>query len=142
MESNGRKRIGFFGRWRCVVAAQLFAINASTMMKLIRSVLIGVVALVFAMSTPARAAVVGIKLSERVDTASSVVRLGDVATVASDDREQSQELARLLLMPAPAPGTERYLRKREIADMMAAHGVDLRDIRFAGADQVAIGTKG
>ena len=36
-------------------------------------------------------------------------------------------------MPAPAPETERFLRKREVADMIAASGVDLADIRFDGA---------
>jgi flagella basal body P-ring formation protein FlgA len=42
------------------------------------------------------------------------------------------------LMPAPAPETSRYLQQREIADMLAASGVDLADIRFVGAPRVAI----
>jgi flagella basal body P-ring formation protein FlgA len=116
-------------------------INASNVMKMIRSALIGALALLSAASAGVLAAEVEIMLRERVACESSVVRLGDVATILGGDQERSRQLAGLLLMPAPAPGTERYLRKREVEDMLSAQGVDLREIRFEGAEQVAISGK-
>ena len=80
-----------------------------------------------------------IKLLERVVPHSSVVRLGDVAEISSADRQQARRLALLPLMPAPAQGTERYLRTREIQDMLSAQNVELGELRFSGAEQVAIG---
>ena len=37
----------------------------------------------------------------------------------------AKKLAAVPLMPAPAPETERFLRKREVADMLAANGVEV-----------------
>jgi flagella basal body P-ring formation protein FlgA len=79
-----------------------------------------------------------ITLQEHTVARSSVVRLGDVATIGVTDRSQTLQLATVPLLPAPAPGTERYLLKREIADLLAAHGLNLKEIEFAGADRVAI----
>ena len=84
------------------------------------------------------AAAVEVKLRERVVPKASVVRLGDVAEITAADRQQARQLAAVPLMPAPAPETERFLRKREIADMLAANGVDLATIHFNGAEQVAV----
>src|ERR1700704_6715801 len=83
-------------------------------------------------------AAVDIKLRERVAPHGSVVRLGDVAEIATADRQQARQLASLPLMPAPAPGTERFLRTREIQDMLSAQGVDIGSLRFVGAAQVVI----
>ena len=80
----------------------------------------------------------GIKLASGLCRKASVVRLGDVAEIATADRQQARQLAVVPLMPAPAPGTERFLRKREIQDMLAANGVEVGDIHFTGAEQVAI----
>ncbi len=96
-------------------------------------------ALIISMSAAATAlADVEIKLRGRAAPHGSVVRLGDVADISSDDRQQARQLGGLPLMPAPAPGTERYLRTREIEDMLAAQGIEVGDFRFGGVDQVAI----
>jgi len=81
-----------------------------------------------------------IRLRDQVACSSTVVRLGDVAEISTADRLRARALAALPLMPAPAPGTERHLRKREVEDLLAAHGIDLRDCRFSGADSVSIVT--
>jgi flagella basal body P-ring formation protein FlgA len=83
-------------------------------------------------------AAIDVKLRERVVPRTSVVRLGDVADVAAADRQKARRLAAVPLMPAPAPDTQRFLQQREIADMLAAGGVDLAEIRFDGAPQVGI----
>jgi len=82
-----------------------------------------------------------ITLRERVTPKTSVVRLGDVAEILSADRQQARKLAAVPLMPAPAAGTERYLQKREVADMIAASGVELAEIHLDGAARVAISGK-
>jgi flagella basal body P-ring formation protein FlgA len=64
--------------------------------------------------------------------------LGDVAEIATADRQQARQLGSLPLMPAPAPGTERFLRTREIQDMLSAQGVDIGALRFVGAVQVVV----
>ncbi len=87
------------------------------------------------------AAAVEVRLRERVVPKASVVRLGDIAEISTKDRQVMKKLAAVPLMPAPAPDTERFLRKREIADMLAANGVELADVHFSGAETIAICAK-
>ncbi|MEX2318036.1 MAG: flagellar basal body P-ring formation chaperone FlgA [Pirellulales bacterium] len=68
----------------------------------------------------------------------SVVRLGDVAEIRGVEGDRAARLAKLPLMPAPGAGTQRFLRQREVQDMLAAHGEDMSQLRFAGAAQVTI----
>ena len=70
----------------------------------------------------------------------SVVRLGDVADVSADSKQEAARLAAMPLMPAPAPGTERFLRMREVQDLLAAHGENMDQLRFKGELLVAIGS--
>lgn len=84
------------------------------------------------------AATVDILLHEQVTASAPVIRLGDVARIVTADRQRARELSSLLLMPAPAPGTQRFLRKREVEDLLAAHGEDLSQLRLEGGTQVAI----
>jgi flagella basal body P-ring formation protein FlgA len=79
-----------------------------------------------------------VELRERVAMSGPVVRLGDVAEIVSADRMRARQLAALPLMPAPSPGTERFLRRREVEDLLDAHGQDLRGLRIEGAEQIAI----
>ncbi len=97
--------------------------------------------LVVVSSVAASAAKVEVKLRERVAPKSSVVRLGDVAEIVVADRQLARQLAAVPLMPAPAPETERFLRKQEIADMLAANGVKMDDLRFDGAARRGYGTE-
>ncbi len=67
-----------------------------------------------------------------------VVTLGDVADVLSSDSTESERLAAMELFPAPPSGTRRYLRVRELQDMLLARGVDLLEHRMCGASQVVV----
>jgi flagella basal body P-ring formation protein FlgA len=93
-----------------------------------------------AVSLEARAATVDVVLHERAVAAAPVIRLGDVARIVTADRQRARQLSSLLLMPAPAPGTQRFLRKREVEDLLTAHGEDLSQLRVDGATQVEITT--
>jgi flagella basal body P-ring formation protein FlgA len=70
----------------------------------------------------------------------SVVRLGDVAEISADSKKEVERLSTIPLMPAPAPDTERYLRMREVEDLLAAHGENMDQLRFKGELIIAIGT--
>jgi flagella basal body P-ring formation protein FlgA len=106
------------------------------MMQVLKTFRLSMVVLI-AFSSVASAAT-KLTIRESVLMSRSVVRLGDVAEIASDDEAQARQLSALPLMPAPAAGGQRFLRKREIEDLLAAHGVDLRGLRIDGAQQVTI----
>lgn len=101
------------------------------------SLRLALIVAVLAVATVAQAATT-IALRETVEMSTNVVRLGDVANIASSDPAEIRRLSTLPLMPAPANGGRRFLRQREIADLLAAHGVDLRSVAIDGADQVAV----
>jgi flagellar basal body P-ring formation protein FlgA len=71
----------------------------------------------------------------------TMVRLGDVAEISGDNKQETQRLAAMPLMAAPAPGTDRYLRMREVQDLLAAHGENMDQLRFKGELVVAIGSQ-
>src|SRR5438552_3302718 len=108
-------------------------------MERITRILVMLVALlVSANVVPTVLAVTDVVLRERVAPHAPVVRLGDVAEVTASDRQQARQLSALPLMPAPAPGTERFLRVREIQDMLSAQGLEVGELHFGGAEQVTI----
>jgi flagella basal body P-ring formation protein FlgA len=68
----------------------------------------------------------------------AVVRLGDVATVSADNSKEADRLAAMPLMPAPAPGTKRFIRMREVQDLLAARGENMDQLRFKGELSVEV----
>jgi flagella basal body P-ring formation protein FlgA len=83
-----------------------------------------------------------ITLRDRVAMKSSVVRLSDIAEITTSDEQLTEKYAAMPLMPAPGAGGQRFLRKREIEDLLAAHGADLSDVRIQGPAQVVISSVG
>ncbi|HEY3394615.1 MAG TPA: flagellar basal body P-ring formation chaperone FlgA [Lacipirellulaceae bacterium] len=116
-----------------------FVVN-DNMNNIRRALLVAVTIALLTGLEQASAATVDILLREQVTASAPVIRLGDVARIVTADRQRARELSSLLLMPAPAPGTQRFLRKREVEDLLAAHGEDLSQLRLDGATQVAITT--
>lgn len=70
--------------------------------------------------------------------AGALVRLDDVAEIYAADADQRQALARVELFPTPAAGSRRFVRAREIQDLLAARGVNLAEHRLSGASQVEV----
>ena len=68
----------------------------------------------------------------------ALVRLGDVAEVFAADRRQADALAAIELFPVPPPPQQRFVRLREIQDLLLLRGVNLAEHRFSGSSQVAI----
>jgi len=92
---------------------------------------------IFGVASPARAG--EIVLREQATPAASVVRLGDVANIVAAEGVDVDRLAATPLMPAPAPGTQHFLRTAELRDLLVARGVDLRGWQFTGAEVAAVG---
>ncbi len=67
-----------------------------------------------------------------------LVRLGDIATIRGGDAQTAAQLSQLELVLAPTAGEQRYLRAREIQDLLAARGVRLSQHRFLGAREVLL----
>jgi flagella basal body P-ring formation protein FlgA len=85
------------------------------------------------------AAAAEITLREHAAPQGPLVRLGDVATVTSEDGLAADHLATTPLMPTPPSGTSQFLRTAEIRDLLVARGIDVRSLRFSGADTVTVG---
>lgn len=83
-------------------------------------------------------AAVEVRLRERVVTNSPLVRLGDVADLTLADNQQRELLAAITVMPAPAPGTQRFVSRQTIEELLVVHGVEPWDVRFTGSSQVTI----
>ena len=66
----------------------------------------------------------------------SVMTLGNVADVLSSDQAEVEKLSAIELFPASA--TPRFLRQREIQDLLMLHEVRLAEHRFSGARQIEI----
>jgi flagellar basal body P-ring formation protein FlgA len=110
------------------------------MKNIVRTLAVALALLLLAGFERACAATVNVVLHEQVVAKSPVIRLGDVARIVTADRLRARYLSSLLLMPAPAPGTQRFVRKREVEDLLAAHGQDLSQLQIDGAVQIAIAT--
>jgi flagella basal body P-ring formation protein FlgA len=68
-----------------------------------------------------------------------LVRLSDIADVKGSEGESTERLAATPLMPGPAAGTTRFLRRAELRDLLAARGVNLSSWRITGAEAVELG---
>ena len=86
-------------------------------------------------AAPGRAAELQLRSECRVRGA--VVTLGDVAEIFTQDAAERARLAAIELFPAPAGG-QRFLRLREIQDLLLMRGVNLAEQRFSGAAQTAV----
>jgi flagella basal body P-ring formation protein FlgA len=79
-----------------------------------------------------------IRLRTQCTATGPVVKLGDVAEVVDDNRAQAERLAAAELFPAPPQGQPRFLRVREIQDLLLLRGVNVAEHQISGASQVAI----
>jgi flagella basal body P-ring formation protein FlgA len=67
-----------------------------------------------------------------------IVRLGDVADVQATEASLAEVLANTPLVTTPAQGERRFLRAVQVRELVIASGVDVRELRFSGADGVSI----
>jgi flagella basal body P-ring formation protein FlgA len=93
-------------------------------------------AVTFAPRSQAAAAEIHLRTDCRCD--GGLVLLGDVADIYTSDVDEMKMLGKIDLVPGPADGKKRYLRLREIEDLLVLRGLNLRDHRFSGASKVSI----
>jgi flagella basal body P-ring formation protein FlgA len=67
-----------------------------------------------------------------------VVTLGDVAEIVAADPQQADVMAALELFPAPSSPQQRFVRLREIQDLLLLRGVNLAEHQFSGSSQVTV----
>jgi flagella basal body P-ring formation protein FlgA len=67
-----------------------------------------------------------------------LVLLEDVADVLSADADEVKRLGQVDVMAAPPAGERRFVRAREIQDILASRGVNMAAHRFSGASQVTV----
>jgi len=79
-----------------------------------------------------------IRLKSHVEVSGSLLTLGDVAEIFAADAAQAQRLAAMELIPAPAPGSQEFLRAREVRDMLTARGADLVAHRLSGSSRISV----
>ena len=78
-------------------------------------------------------------LRESANPLGTIVRLGDVADIRTNDVAIMDRLSAIPLMPTPATGTVQHLRAKEIRDMLRAQGIAWSAHRFSGAISVKVG---
>jgi flagella basal body P-ring formation protein FlgA len=79
-----------------------------------------------------------IRLRSQSEATTPVLTLGDVAEILSSDPAETQQLAAIELGSAPPPGQQRFLRVREIQDLLWAQRVNLLAHQFSGYGLVAV----
>lgn len=79
-----------------------------------------------------------IRLHSECRARGPVVALGDVADVIAADVQESARLSSLELFASPPPGQQRFVRLREIQDLLMVRGIGLAQHRFSGSSQVAV----
>jgi flagella basal body P-ring formation protein FlgA len=79
-----------------------------------------------------------LKLRHECRCTHALVHLGDVAEIHAADPEQAKTLAAIELFPAPGEGQQRFVRAREIQDILALRGLNLSQHRLSGASRLEI----
>lgn len=101
-----------------------------------RSNLLIAVAVVCVACGFARGAELRLKPQARCST--GVVRLGDVADIHAAEAWQHDQLAAIELGPAPASGSRKFLRAREVQDALWMRGVNLAEHRLSGSERIEV----
>ena len=79
-----------------------------------------------------------IHLKRKCECSGTVVRLRDVATIHSRDRQEVALLSKVELMEVPAGCQSRAVTHYEIRDILEKHGFDFRRFRLSGASRVQL----
>ena len=122
LQSKGRRAIGSRPASRAWVAA---------------ATLLGT--LVFGMGSGQAAL---LRLRAECQSRGAVVTLGDVAEISAADAQQGAALAAIELFPAPPAPRQRFVRLREIQDLLLLRGVNLAEHQFSGSSQVTVLSQG
>jgi hypothetical protein len=79
-----------------------------------------------------------VRLRSTVICSASIVRLSDVAEIVAEQPQAADELAAIVLFPAPQAGRIRQLDRHQVRQLMAFSGVDLAKVAITGSDTVVV----
>lgn len=79
-----------------------------------------------------------LRLKPQARCSAGVVRLGDVADIHAAEAWQHEQLAAIELGPAPASGSRKFIRAREVQDALWMRGVNLAEHRLSGSDRIEV----
>jgi flagella basal body P-ring formation protein FlgA len=94
------------------------------------------------MLVPSLAPAAEIRLKSQCNAAGPIVKLGDLAEIAGTDQTQTETLAAVELFPAPPAAAQRFVRVRELQDLLLLRGVNLVEHQFSGSSQVSVTAEG
>jgi len=78
-------------------------------------------------------------LRERATMSGPMIRLGDVADISAGTASMLKGLVTTPLLPTPAPGTQQFVSRSQIRDLLVSRGIDVGNLRVRGAMVVEIG---
>ena len=79
-----------------------------------------------------------VRLRSVASCSAAVVRLGDIAEIASDDPAIADDLAAIPLFPAPAAGKSRQLDRNQVRQLLSISGIDLKQLSLTGSETVVV----
>lgn len=79
-----------------------------------------------------------LRLKPQARCSTSVLRVGDIAEVFAAEGWQAEQLSAIELGPAPATGTKRFVRAREVQDALWMRGLNVAEHRISGVDRVEV----
>lgn len=79
-----------------------------------------------------------IRLKPQASPAGAMVTLGDIADIFAADSAEAERLRAIELFPSPPAGRERFVRPRELHDLLLLRGANLADQRFSGASHITV----
>jgi flagella basal body P-ring formation protein FlgA len=103
-----------------------------------RLLLCAVAGLAIALAAVSSSRAAEIRLRPQCMASGPLVKLGDVADIVTADKRQADALAAIELFPAPAAPQQRFLRVRELQDLLLLRGVNLAEHQFSGSSQVSV----
>jgi flagella basal body P-ring formation protein FlgA len=79
-----------------------------------------------------------VRLKSQARCASGIVRLSDLADIHAAEAWQTEQLSKIEFGPAPATGTKRFIRAREVQDALFMRGLNLAEHRISGSDRIEV----
>src|SRR5262245_43917684 len=79
-----------------------------------------------------------VRLRSAASCPATVVRLGDLAEIASEDPAVASDLAAIALFPAPPAGASRQLDRHQVRQLLAISGIDLAKVTIGGSEAVIV----
>jgi flagella basal body P-ring formation protein FlgA len=79
-----------------------------------------------------------VRLRSTASCSATIVRLGDIAEIVSDDPAVAGELTAVPLFPAPTAGKSRRLDRNQVRQLLSISGIDVKQLSLTGSETVEV----